>query len=634
MSRKVARASAALLTCGWCVWVNAAELYVNGAAANASDANPGTRAAPLKTINAAARRAKAGDEVVVAPGVYREHVNPAEDGVSYRSEVRHGTVVKGSVVWKPVWTPVEGMKDVWSAPVPERSFYGEFPDPFSRSLTTTCEERLFELASRKRDGQVTTSSDRAYGADRKGIAAAVAVTGYEGAGQQENICLAQIVVNGELYMQTPTRAAMRTTEKSWFLSEDGLSVLVHFKSALQPSAAEVELSCRDRVFSPDRRGLEDVRVSGFVFEHCANQGPFPQTGMVSTRGGKRWIIEGCIIRRAATVGLDCGNEHWARHLITRAASAGPRGGSCSSSGHVIRDCVFEENGLAGIHSLIYENLTIERCRFERNCRTYLGNKLKSSEIAAIKLFAANGTVIRNCVIRDNGSYGVWFDNGGQGGLRFERNFVSGNVGAGIFFELSDGQDAYVVGNVIADNARMDLCYGGCGVYGHDASNIHIWHNLLYHNGEGVQLGQITDRRALNKHLVTCSHQDVRNNIFYENGTTHRIGIGSKRAQDNFADYNLYVTEGRFADGLSLADWSAKTTNDVHSAYVKSAILGGDVRFQIIGMSLSAKLPEKYRTCVPIVGARDFFGRPIEGLRIYPGPFADYPEGRLWTSLGF
>ena len=45
--------------------------YVN---AKAKTNGNGTQASPFKTINQAAQVARAGDEVLVAPGIYREQV--------------------------------------------------------------------------------------------------------------------------------------------------------------------------------------------------------------------------------------------------------------------------------------------------------------------------------------------------------------------------------------------------------------------------------------------------------------------------------------------------------------------------------------------------------------------------------
>ena len=51
--------------------------YVN---AKAKFNGNGSKAAPFKTINEAAQIARAGDEVIVAPGTYREQVVPRSGG--------------------------------------------------------------------------------------------------------------------------------------------------------------------------------------------------------------------------------------------------------------------------------------------------------------------------------------------------------------------------------------------------------------------------------------------------------------------------------------------------------------------------------------------------------------------------
>ena len=61
----------------------------------------GTREKPFQTITEAAKIACAGDEVLVAPGVYREYVNPVNGGtgedarIIYRSEVPLAAVITG-----------------------------------------------------------------------------------------------------------------------------------------------------------------------------------------------------------------------------------------------------------------------------------------------------------------------------------------------------------------------------------------------------------------------------------------------------------------------------------------------------------------------------------------------------------
>ena len=51
--------------------------YVNAAAAREGD---GSKERPFRRINEAAKVAAPGDEVLVAPGIYREYVDPVNGG--------------------------------------------------------------------------------------------------------------------------------------------------------------------------------------------------------------------------------------------------------------------------------------------------------------------------------------------------------------------------------------------------------------------------------------------------------------------------------------------------------------------------------------------------------------------------
>ena len=77
--------------------------YVNNSAPKNGN---GTKEMPFKFINDAAKIAKAGDEVLVAPGIYHEYVDPVNGGtedarIVYKSEKPLGagvTIAKGAVV--------------------------------------------------------------------------------------------------------------------------------------------------------------------------------------------------------------------------------------------------------------------------------------------------------------------------------------------------------------------------------------------------------------------------------------------------------------------------------------------------------------------------------------------------------
>lgn len=68
---------------------------------NAVQGGDGSSEKPFRKIQEAADKAVAGDEVIVAPGVYREAVSPVNGGredarIVYRSEVERAAVITGA----------------------------------------------------------------------------------------------------------------------------------------------------------------------------------------------------------------------------------------------------------------------------------------------------------------------------------------------------------------------------------------------------------------------------------------------------------------------------------------------------------------------------------------------------------
>ena len=109
----------------FCSTALAAEFHVSPAGSDASD---GSKAAPLKTISAAASKAQPGDTITVQEGIYRERINPPRGGTSddkritYQAAPGVKVVIKGSEQIT-TWAPVEN--DVWKVTLPN-SFFGKF----------------------------------------------------------------------------------------------------------------------------------------------------------------------------------------------------------------------------------------------------------------------------------------------------------------------------------------------------------------------------------------------------------------------------------------------------------------------------------------------------------------------------
>ena len=110
---------------GLAISASAAEIHV---ALKGRDSNPGTPAAPLRTIQRAADLTLPGDVITVHAGVYRERIAPPRGGSSeterivYQAAPGEKVEIAGSEIVKG-W--VKGAGDTWSVRIPN-GFFGAF----------------------------------------------------------------------------------------------------------------------------------------------------------------------------------------------------------------------------------------------------------------------------------------------------------------------------------------------------------------------------------------------------------------------------------------------------------------------------------------------------------------------------
>lgn len=110
----------------------AAEFHV---ATAGNDSNPGTHAAPLKTIQRAADLAQPGDTITVHEGIYRERINPPRGGqsdarrITYQAAPGEKVEIRGSEIVKQ-WARVQG--DVWKVTIPN-TFFGPY-NPYATKI--------------------------------------------------------------------------------------------------------------------------------------------------------------------------------------------------------------------------------------------------------------------------------------------------------------------------------------------------------------------------------------------------------------------------------------------------------------------------------------------------------------------
>jgi len=623
----------------------------------ASPESSGTVEHPFRTISEAAAVAQPGDEIVVKDGIYRERVSPARSGtpdapIVYRAEHAHHAIVRGSEMWQPDWKPFGASGKIVFAPWDAAIFPAADANPFLLAYNENWKAGPPGPARGPHTGNVLP------------------------------LTTGQVYLRGLPLRQATTLDDLERMPSSWLTSPDGAGLLVHFPGG----SKEIEVTVRHRIFAPEQRGLHDIRVEGFCFEHCANQLSPPQNGALSTRSGRRWTIRRNIIRFAGTVGLDCGSEGWPGTSIEGEPPGNPR--LISGGEHVVEDNEVTDNGLSGIAAWNITRSVFRRNILERNNRVGFSPTagIMVWEMAGIKILGSKNVVIEDNLVRDNECFGIWLDNGYEN-ARISRNVVLNNTLAGIFIEYgmprTEGQtdDRVLIDNNIVAGTRE-----GDGIYAHDASGLTVAHNLLARNaGFGVRLRVLTDRLSHRSFLTQASDETVVNNLIAANGLGGiSFPLPSARSHDLVSEGNLFVRESwdanrartRFRfENIPAGNLKDITEADVNkllaqyraavqaspefgwvetSLWKQSPVLGleqwrkvanwdrSSLEASSPGVIIRTLTPEvefrfseppKFPACQPVANVEtDFFGHPLKGPRILPGPFQSEPVNRATIGL--
>jgi len=452
--------------------------YVAQKRPQASDANPGTRERPFKTIGRAAAVLQPGERVVVAEGVYREHVRPARGGtsptrmVSYEAEPGATVVIKGSKVFTETWTPSthEGKtpKGIWQAKLAPKYFPNWNPFDIENVTKEQFDHMPWAHALR---GRLPYTLPRGM-----------------------------VFQEGRLLRQVTRYDVLANTPGSYWVDRQAQVVHIHPRGGGDPNGRLFEITTERVAFGPEKTGLGFIRVRGFVVEQVGNCFPMQQEGAISTWRGHHWIIEHNTVRWANGVGIDLGLQAgwWPQPPVI--------------GKHICRRNTIEDIGVCGIagigvhddfHLLVEDNL-IRRCAWHNVERLY--------ETGGIKTHRNTNCLLRRNLIVDtlHGS-GIWMDFT-NANSRCTQNVVIGSRSrfhGGIFVEASCRPN--LVDHNIVWGTR------GCGIYEHDCSNQVFAHNLIAHSTKAAILlrGKVTNRKLYGKPIASGGHRAV-NNLFVGN----------------------------------------------------------------------------------------------------------------------
>ena len=486
-------------------------IYVN---ANAGRNGNGTKEMPFRRINDAAKIAKASDEVLVYPGIYREYVNPINAGtedarITYRSVEPLGAVITGAEQIKS-WIPYEG--DVWVCRV-KNSIFGDY-NPY----TTFIYGDWYFAKANKHSGCVYLNDKALYEAETL-----------------EDCIKAEVYE----YSWVPEDSLYK-----WYTEQDAEAdetvIYANFRGA-DPNAENVEINVRRMCFFPEKTGVSYITVSGFNINKAATTWAPPaafQDAMIGPHWSKGWIIEDCDISNSKCSGIGLGkyydpdNNHYFTTKYVKSPTQMERDAVCRGQyhgwlkekvgSHIIRrnnihHC--EQGGIIGRMGGVFSII-------EDNHIHHINNmmELGGAEIAGIKMHAAIDVTMRRNHIH-HCTMGIWCDWEAQGTRisgnllhdnqrpEFAKALPGGMLSQDLFVEVSHGP-TLIDHNILLSDASLRIATQGVAMV----------HNLIC--GALTDVGGGTSWRYTPYHIphrtevmgfMTFLHGDDRfyNNIFVQ-----------------------------------------------------------------------------------------------------------------------
>ena len=528
------------------------KIYVN---ANAGYDGNGTAQMPFRHINDAAKIARPGDEVLVAPGIYREYVDPVYAGteearITYRSTEPLKAVITGAERIK-TWELYEG--NVWVCRV-KNSVFGNY-NPY----TTFVYGDWYFAKADKHTGCVYLNDKALY----------------------ETSSLLDCI-KGEVYecSWVPEDSVYK-----WYTMQDEEKdetvIYANFRGK-NPNEENVEINVRRECFMPSKTGRNYITVSGFNINKAATTWAPPaafQDGMIGPHWSKGWIIEDCDISNSKCAGISVGkyldpaNDHYFTYKYVKSPTQMERDAVCRGQyhgwlkenigGHIIRrnnihHC--EQGGIIGRMGGVFSLI-------EDNHIHHINNMMEQggAEIAGIKMHAAIDVTMRRNHIH-HCTMGIWCDWEAQG-TRLSQNLLHDNqrpafakvlkggmMSQDIFVEVSHGP-TLIDHNIMLSEASLRFATQGVAMV----------HNLIC--GALTCVGEGTGWRYTPYHIphrtevmgfMTFLHGDDRfyNNIFVQKWPDKDVII-MHDSNDGFDTENRKAGTWMFDEYPTYEEWKAQ-----------------------------------------------------------------------------
>jgi parallel beta-helix repeat protein len=505
--------------------LRAATYYVEGANPKAADTNPGTQAAPWKTIARAgrAKELKPGDTVLIKSGIYRECADITVSGqpgrpITFAAAPGERVVLKGSEIVRGPWSRLSA-QDVPKEPFPfafQRVWKVRLGDEF---FTDPRFSGAYDDRAKRWVSQVFWEDDHP-----------LQMIGPDAIYKPDEFTRMVNIGRG---------LADMIPQSFWFEPADQT---LYVNISGDPAWYTIEVGVRG--FALTVTSAHDVVIRGLEMRH--NRQPGGQWPLASVSDCRRVVVEDCKVYWADFCGL---SVHRSRECA-------------------VRRCDVSNNGAIGIALGLTEDCTVEDCALLfNNYRHFYGDWGVS---AGMKNIPGNKrTTVRRCEAAYNAeAEGIWFDTDNED-IRILDNICHDNGDCGIFFEINRG------GGVIAGN----LVYGnhGRGIYVSGSQNTWVVHNTVVENATGiVAMTRAKDEPPKNTRVL--------NNLFIRNYITgDTLTRGSdltlemstdadwRAAMGSASDYNVYADNTwtpflrhNWNDNNTFSQWQERYRQDEHS----------------------------------------------------------------------
>ncbi|MDE3067516.1 MAG: right-handed parallel beta-helix repeat-containing protein [Verrucomicrobiota bacterium] len=588
--------------------VHGAEFNV---ATNGNDSNPGTPAAPLRTIQRAADLAQPGDVITVHAGVYRERVSPPRGGESdakrivYQAAPGERVVITGS---EGVTNWVKVQDDVWKVTLPN-SFFGVF-NPYTNLI----------------HGDWFNPLGRPH---------------HTGAAYLNGKWLTEAATLQDVLKPVGTTALWSSQ-----VDQTNTTIWAQFKN-VNPNRQRVEINVRQTVFYPKKTGINYITVRGFTLEDAATQWAPPtaeQIGLIGPHWSKGWIIESNVVRYSICSGISLGKygDQWdntsantAEGYVETIERAFTNGWTRENIGHhIVRDNTIshcEQAGIVGSLGAAFSTITGNTIH-----DIHVLNWFSGAEMAGIKLHGAIDVQICHNHIYHT-CLGLWLDWMAQG-TRVSGNLFHDN-GRDVFVEVDHGPFLFDNNLLLSPASLADNSQGGAYVHNLFAGTLDVY---------GFDARQTPFLKA-HSTAIAGFHDNPRGDDRYYNNLFVRR---SDLSRYDHAPLPVWMAGNVFLDGAKPSKFEknplVETNFNPALRLVKKAN-GWWLQFKfdkawtrerrrplvitaLLGKAIIPNLPYEQPDGAPIQIATDYFGRPRNEANPAPGPFANPGNGLVTLEV--